>query len=364
MKVLSVVGVRPEFVQAHPVSRRLRMRHEEVLVHTGQHYDTELSDVFFDELDLPEPEYDLEVGSAPQGEQTAAMMAALEPVITREAPDVVLVYGDTNTTLAAAVVTSKLSPGLAHAEAGIRTSGETIPEEVNRVLVDHAADILLAPTKRASQTLEREGITDDVYLTGDVMYDSILEWRARAKAVSTIRGDLDVEYGEYVLATVHRPTNTENPERLSSIVRALTEIPSRVVFTVHPRTRSALNRFGLLQDATENLTVLDPVGYLDFIHLLDGAARVATDSGGVQKQAFFLDIPCVTLRSGTEWTGTVEHGWNVLVDADADRIVAAITRGWRLEEKPNLFGDGTAASAIVAALEEYAATAPEPRGPP
>lgn len=361
MKVLSVVGVRPEFIQAHPVTRRLRVDHEEILVHTGQHYDTELSDVFFDELDLPEPEYDLEVGSGPHGEQTAAMMAALEPVIAREAPDVVLVYGDTNTTLAAALVTSKLSPGLAHVEAGLRTSGESIPEEMNRVLVDHASDILLAPTGHASRTLEREGITDNVYLTGDVMFDSILELRERAGALSTIRADIDVDDGEYVLATVHRPTNTENPERLASIIRAFIELPYRVVFTVHPRTRNALSRFGLLQDASANLTVLDPVGYLDFIHLLDGAARVATDSGGVQKQAFFLDIPCVTLRSGTEWTGTVEHGWNVLADADTDRIVSALSRDWQLEGKPDLFGDGTATSAIVAALEEYAAPATVPR---
>ena len=353
MRILSIVGARPQFVKAFPVSRRLRREHEEVLVHTGQHYDEALSDVFFDELDIPEPDYHLGVGSDTHASQTASMMTALEDVQAAESPDLVLVYGDTNSTLAGALVAAKSEPALAHVEAGLRSDDWEMPEEVNRVLTDHASDLLFAPTEAAVEGLRNEGITDGVHLTGDVMYDAIERARERAVEHSTALADLGVAPGEYVLATVHRARNTDDPERLSTIVSALSDAPLPVVFPAHPRTTDALERHGLLAAANEATILTDPVGYLDFVALLSGAERVATDSGGVQKEAFFVGTPCVTLRETTEWLETVDAGWNVLVGADGDAIRAAIRRPYDPPPKPDLYGDGDAADRIAAVLAEW-----------
>ena len=353
MKVLSVVGARPQFIKAFPVSNALARDHEEVLVHTGQHYDEELSDVFFEELAIPEPDYNLGVGSAPHAEQTAEMMTALDEVVERESPDVVLVYGDTNSTLAGALVASKREPTLAHVEAGLRSHNWEMPEEVNRVLTDHASDLLFVPSERAAGTLRAEGIDDGIAVTGDVMYDAVLRVRDGAAACSSILDTLGLREEAYVLATVHRAANTDSPERLASILDGLASARLPVVLPVHPRTERALREYGLWETANERLRLVDPVGYLDFVRLLDGAERVATDSGGVQKEALYLDTRCVTLRDETEWVETVECGWNVLVGADERAIRSALRVTAELPEKPPLYGDGRAAERLTAALSSH-----------
>ena len=350
MKVLTVVGARPQFVKASAVSRPLRERHEEVLVHTGQHYDEALSGVFFDELDVPEPEYNLGVGSDAHGAQTAAMIRALEPVVGEEDPDVVLTYGDTNSTLAAAVVASKLPLALAHVEAGLRSYRDQMPEETNRVLTDHASDLLFVPSESARENLAAEGVTDGVHVTGDVMYDALLAVRDRLSGPADVLTDASIDAGEYVLATVHRARNTDSPERLEGVLDGLDGAPLPVVAPLHPRTLESLDEYGLRSHAEEVLTIVEPQGYIDFLGLLDGAAAVATDSGGVQKEACFLGTPCVTLREETEWVETVEAGWNTLVGGDPDAIVAALDAPVAPAARADLYGNGEAAERIVELL--------------
>jgi len=350
MHVLSVVGARPQFVKAFPVSRALRRTHDETMVHTGQHYDEELNDVFFEELDLPVPDHHLGVGSDTHAVQTGAMMRGLDELFDDLDPDAVLVYGDTNSTLAGALVAAKRDPLLAHVEAGLRSYDRSMPEEVNRVVTDHAADVLYAPTDGAVANLAAEGVEDRTALVGDVMYDALLAVRDRARERSAIpRGLAD---GEYVLATVHRAGNTDDPDRLAAIVSALADAPRPVVFPAHPRTVRALERIGLLAEARAELELVDPVGYLDFLRLIMGADRVVTDSGGVQKEAFYLDTPCVTVRDETEWEETVAAGWNVLVGADPDAIRRALREQFDTATKPDLYGDGTAADRIVRHLAD------------
>ncbi|WP_135536967.1 MULTISPECIES: non-hydrolyzing UDP-N-acetylglucosamine 2-epimerase [Halostella] len=351
MKVLTVVGARPQFIKAFPVSQALRESHEEVFVHTGQHYDEGLSDIFFEELAIPEPDYHLGVGSASHATQTAEMMTGIESLIDEESPDVVLVYGDTNSTLAAAIVAAKEDVAIAHVEAGLRSENWSMPEEVNRVLTDHASDLLFAPSESAAENLREEGLTAGVHVTGDVMHDAVLHARTRAQDYSSITDDLGVDDGEYVLATVHRAGNTDDPERLEAIMSGLSASPAPVVFPAHPRTVGALEQHGLWETYADEMRLIEPVGYLDFVRLLDGAERVATDSGGVQKEAFYLDTPCVTLRNETEWTETVECGWNVLVGARESDIRTALTQQFAPEENPPLYGDGTAATRILDALD-------------
>jgi UDP-N-acetylglucosamine 2-epimerase (non-hydrolysing) len=346
MQVLSIVGARPQFVKAAAVSRRLREDHRETLVHTGQHYDRALSGVFFDELEIPEPDHDLGVGSASHAEQTAEMMVRIERLIDDAAPDVVLVYGDTNSTLAGALATAKTETPLAHVEAGLRSGDFSMPEEVNRVLTDHASDLLFAPTDAARRQLEREGLSEGVSVPGDVMYDTLLAVRDRLGMVDAV----DVP-DEFVLATVHRAGNTDDRERLAGILDGLERCQHPVVFPAHPRTVEALREFDLWERPTDALELIDPVGYLSFVTLVERARCVATDSGGVQKEAFYLDTPCVTLRDRTEWTETVDAGWNTLVGADPEQISAAIRSAGDLPAKPDLYGNGTAASRIVDTLE-------------
>jgi UDP-N-acetylglucosamine 2-epimerase (non-hydrolysing) len=352
VRVCSVVGARPQFVKAFPVSRRLRADHEEVLIHTGQHYDEALSGVFFEELDIPEPEYNLGVGSGDHAPQTAEMMRLLDEVIAEEAPDAVLVYGDTNSTLAAALVAAKREPALAHVEAGLRSGKWSMPEEVNRVLTDRCSDLLLAPSEGAAATLREGDARGEVVVTGDVMYDAVLAVRDRALGESTPPPIPDLVPGEYVLATVHRAANTDDPDRLAGILDGLAAVDAPVVLPLHPRTEAALDEHGLAERAAAELRLVDPVGYVAFLRLLADAAAVATDSGGVQKEAFYLDTPCVTLRDETEWVETVDSGWNVLVGSDPERIAAVLTDRSPLPPKPELYGGGDAAARTVAALEE------------
>lgn len=351
MKVLSVVGARPQFVKAFPLSRVLREHHEEVLVHTGQHYDEELSGVFFEELNIPEPDHNLGVGSAAHADQTAEMMTGLARLLKEESPDVVLVYGDTNSTLAGALVAAKESPEIAHVEAGLRSHNREMPEETNRVVTDHCSDLLFAPTQAAADNLDDEGLQDRTHRTGDVMYDAILAAKDRALSSSSILSDLGLVDDEYVLATVHRAGNTDDPVRLRSILDGLVATPKPVVFPAHPRTEAALEEVGLLGLAKEELHFIDPVGYLDFVRLLAGAERVATDSGGVQKEAFYLNRPCITLRNETEWVELVDCGWNQLVGADTEAIREALSTAIETPPKPALYGGGHAAEKIVSILD-------------
>jgi UDP-N-acetylglucosamine 2-epimerase (non-hydrolysing) len=349
--VCTVVGARPQFVKAFPVSRALSETTEEVIVHTGQHYDEAMSDVFFEELDIPTPAYNLGVGSDTHAAQTAEMMTGIEEVLAHRDPDVLLVYGDTNSTLAAALVGAKRDLAVAHVEAGLRSNNWEMPEEVNRVVTDHVADVCFAPTAQAVETLATEGITDGVYRTGDVMYDALLAVQDRCEELSDILSTLGYDPGEYVLATVHRARNTDDAGRLGEILTALSETPRPVVLPAHPRTTDALARHGMDPDEFPGVEFVDPVGYLDFVRLLDGANRVATDSGGVQKEAFFLDTPCVTLREETEWVETVGCGWNVLAGADGEIIRRELQRPVDPDSNPEPYGDGTAAMHIAEVIE-------------
>ena len=351
MKVLSVVGARPQFIKCAPVSRELRKMHEEVLVHTGQHYDYLLSEVFFRDLGIPAPDYHLDIGSGSHGVQTGRMLAAIEEVIGKEKPEIVLIYGDTNSTLAGALAAAKVHVPVAHVEAGLRSFDRRMPEEVNRVLTDHCSDLLFCPTATAVANLAAEGVTAGVHLTGDVMVDALQQNLPLAKERSTALIDLGLSPKGYFLATVHRASNTDDPAALRAIMDAFARLDAPVVFPVHPRTRKKFAEYGIAPAA--NVSVVEPLPYFDMLALLSGARAVLTDSGGVQKEAYILEVPCVTLRENTEWVETLEDGWNVLVGADADRIVAeADAAGDARRQHAARFGDGHAAARIAAIIRE------------
>jgi UDP-GlcNAc3NAcA epimerase len=352
MKIVTVVGARPQFVKAAPVSRALRLRHTEVLVHTGQHYDRVLSDLFFEEMDIPRPDHELGVGSGPHGRQTGQMLIGIEEVLLAERPDWVLVYGDTNSTLAGALAAVKLGIPVAHVEAGLRSFNRAMPEEHNRILTDHCADLLLCPTQTAVDLLRDEGVTRGVHLVGDVMYDAALQFADVARQRSTILADLGLTPKSYALATLHRPYNTDDPVRLAEVLAALDALEMPVVFPMHPRTRQRLNSVGNTHHASRNTHHVPPVGYLDMLALEQSAALILTDSGGVQKEAYFFAVPCVTLRPETEWVETVAAGWNRLAWGNAAVVVEAARGPWPTEPPPPVFGDGRAAEGVVAILEE------------
>jgi UDP-N-acetylglucosamine 2-epimerase (non-hydrolysing) len=344
MKIVTIVGARPQFIKCAPVSRALRREHTEVLVHTGQHYDANMSDVFFTELAIPAPEYHLGIGSGPQGEQTGRMLAAIEKVLLREEPDMVLVYGDTNSTLAGALAAVKLHIPVAHVEAGLRSFDRLMPEEINRVVTDHVSDMLFCPTQTAVDNLLAEGITTGVHLTGDVMVDALLYNAGIAEESSTVLEDLGLVEGKYSVATVHRASNTDTEENLRSIVAAFGEIDGPIVFPAHPRTVKYLKEYGLYDNLPENIRLTDPLPYLDMLHLMWHARMILTDSGGVQKEAYILKVPCVTLRENTEWVETLEDRWNVLVGADRKKIVEMARRlAPDAHQQVDLFGDGRSA---------------------
>jgi UDP-GlcNAc3NAcA epimerase len=355
MKIVTVIGARPQFVKAAAVSRALRgvTDIQEVLVHTGQHYDENMSDVFFKELEIPEPRYNLGVGSGPQGQQTGRMLGEIERVLSEEHPDIVVVYGDTNSTLAGALAASKMHIPLAHVEAGLRSFNRAMPEEINRVVTDHVADILFAPTDAGMRNLLREGIDKaKVFLVGDVMYDAAVQV-GNDGAEQTLE-QCGIESGEYVLATIHRAENTDASDRLQHIFAGLKEVARRipVLVPLHPRTRAALQRDGLFQCNDADLRLIAPVGYRDMMHLEHHAALIATDSGGVQKEAFFHRVKCVTLRDETEWVELVQMGWNRLVPPEsAEAVRNGITRSLETEEPADvseeLYGGGWAADRIV-----------------
>jgi UDP-N-acetylglucosamine 2-epimerase (non-hydrolysing)/UDP-GlcNAc3NAcA epimerase len=350
VRVLTVVGNRPQFVKAAAVSSRLRAVATEVLVHTGQHYDDALSRVFFDELGLPRPEHRLELGGGSNTGQTARMLAALEGLLASEGPDVVLVYGDTNSTLAGAVAGAQARVPVAHVEAGMRSYDRSMPEELNRVLTDHASSLLLCSAEAAAATLRAEQVVGEVEVVGDVMVD-VFEMLA-PRADESILENLGVESGGYVLATAHRAGNVDVVERLRALVDVLTAMPVPVVLPLHPRTRTRLEAAGLL-DSLDGVILAPPLGYLEFMGLLVRARAVLTDSGGVQKEAYLAGVPCITLRSTTEWRETVEAGWNVLVDLDVEAARAALERSVPVA-RPPLYGDGRAGERVVDALVRMA----------
>ena len=362
MRIVTVVGARPQFVKAAPVSRAMAAAgHDEIVIHTGQHYDDAMSAAFFRDLEMDQPALNLEVGGGPHGAMTGEMLRRLEPAIAERGPDGVVVYGDTNSTLAGAIVAAKLvldggrRPWLAHVEAGLRSFNRRMPEERNRVVADHLADVCLAPTPAAMANLANEGLDERSELVGDVMVD--------AHAWATAHADTRLpavarDRGRYVLLTLHRAENVDHPERLAAILAGLAvDLP--VIFPVHPRTRAALERARLT--LPPNVTPIEPAGYLEMVALEAGAAAIATDSGGVQKEAYLSGVPCVTLRSETEWVETVEAGWNRVVDADPTALATALADESfmrRDRPRPALFGDGAAAHRIVAALERHDAGAP------
>lgn len=349
MKIVSIVGARPQFIKAAAVSRKLQGRHEEVLVHTGQHYDYEMSGIFFEGLELPKPKASLGVGSGSHGFQTGAMLKAIEDVLLVERPSCVVVYGDTNSTLAGALAASKLSIPIAHVEAGLRSFNRRMPEEINRVMADHLSDLLFCPSETAVSNLAAEGVSQNVHLVGDVMLD-VLNWakeRLGAKQ-SAILERLGLSRQAYLLATVHRSENTDDVAKLSCILSAFNAVDETVVFPVHPRARKIVTEMGFRPEPHVHL--IDPLGYLDMIALVESARLVLTDSGGLQKETYWLGVPCVTLRNETEWVETVEAGWNVLVGSDSDRIVDAVYSFSPPDSHPRLYGDGAAAGRCVELL--------------
>lgn len=346
MKIVSVVGARPQFIKCAPISRVLRRCYEEILVHTGQHYDPEMSDIFFEELNIPKPDYNLGIGSGVQGEQTGKMLMEIEKVLLKENPELVLIYGDTNSTLAGALAASKLWIKVAHVEAGLRSFDRTMPEEINRIVADHVSNILFCPTETAVINLKNEGITEGVHNVGDVMLDALEYNRKIAENKSTILQDLSLSPKEFLLATVHRVSNTDNRQNLSSIIKAFSDSGETIVFPAHPRTRKYFKEYNLWGKIHENIKVIPPVGYLDMLVLESNARRILTDSGGIQKEAYMLGIPCITLRDNTEWVETVDEGWNVLVGADYEKIKQSIKEFKVPHESRRIFGDGKASKKI------------------
>ena len=349
MKIVTVVGARPQFIKAAGMSRELRKRHEEILLNTGQHYDYEMAGIFFDGLEIPLAKYDLGVGSGSHGAQTGAMLKGIEEVLLSERPDWVLVYGDTNSTLSGALAAAKLHIPIGHVEAGLRSYNRRMPEEINRIVADHLSNMLLCPSRTALANLAAEGIVQNVHLIGDVMLD-VLEWaRPRAEAMTPeVLGRLGLRPQQYFLATIHRSENTDDPRRLMSILEALNSLGEPVVFPLHPRTRKAIA--GSDFSFQTHVRITDPFGYLEMMSLSRSARSILTDSGGLQKEAYWLGVPCITLRDETEWVETVESGWNKLVGADSDEIRKAACSFVPPAVHSPLYGDGRAAERLAGLL--------------
>jgi UDP-GlcNAc3NAcA epimerase len=364
IRTVSVVGARPQFVKLSPVSRAMkqaRLQIDDRIVHTGQHYDDSMSKVFFEELDIPPPTVNFGVGSGPQGRQTARMLESIEGYLSEARPDAVIVYGDTNSTLAGALAAAKLHIPVAHVEAGLRSFNRRMPEELNRIATDHLSDILFAPTSTAVENLATEGLRARTLLTGDVMYDAVLFYAEVARSRSRIARDLDIAAGEYGIATIHRAENT-TPDELATLLQAINDAAERfgrIIFPMHPRTTAILQSDLTAWRPAANLVVTGPLGYLDMLALIQGANWVLTDSGGLQKEAFFLNCPCVTLRNETEWVETLQGNANSIAGSDGARLAEKLAdlalRPRRAFDRPTAdtegpFGNGHAAERIVEAV--------------
>lgn len=356
MKILTVIGARPQFIKAAPISSVLRKKHIEILIHTGQHYDSNMSEVFFQELSIPKPDYNLNVGSGGHGYQTGKMLEGIEEIIINEEPDGLLVYGDTNSTLAGSLAASKLNVPVFHIEAGLRSYNRHMPEEQNRILTDHISSLLLCPTQRAVENLVKEGIVSGVHHTGDIMFDAVLQNKNVSQTkysngawISELRklnnGFPYIEENHYYLSTIHRAENTNDVEKLREILTAFELLEKKVIFPLHPRTKKAVAELGM---NLRNVIIIEPVGYLLMLYLTANALMVLTDSGGLQKEAYFLNTPCVTLREETEWIETLENNWNVLCPIKCNEILEKANRNINNLTKTSTqpFGDGNAAETI------------------
>ncbi|EHQ36698.1 non-hydrolyzing UDP-N-acetylglucosamine 2-epimerase [Methanoplanus limicola] len=378
MKIVSIVGARPQFIKCAPVSRELRKEHQEILVHTGQHYDANMSDIFFEQLSIPKPDYNLNIGSGSQGEQTGKMLIEIEKVLIKEQPDMVLVYGDTNSTLAGALAAAKLHIPIAHVEAGLRSFDRTMPEEINRIMTDHLSDLLFCPTQTAVDNLKNEGITKGVHLTGDVMVDALQYNLKIAEEKSTILERLNLiddnsnKISKYYVATVHRPSNTDSKENLTNIIEAFIEIANsedaQIIFPAHPRTVKCLREYGLYEIISNKnqykpgkIVLIDPLPYLDMLLLMSNAKMIFTDSGGIQKEAYILNVPCVTLRDNTEWVETLQDGMNILTGAGKIKIILAILKYEQIKnnqvfnnlQNTGRFGNGDSSELIVSEISIF-----------
>ncbi len=357
MKIITIIGARPQFIKASAFSKKvLAQNHiQEILVHTGQHYDENMSTIFFEEMQIPRPHYHLQIGSGNHGSQTGKMMEKIEEIVLTEKPDALLVYGDTNSTLAGALVASKLHVPIAHIEAGLRSFNKKMPEEVNRVLTDHISDWLFVPTKSATKNLLNEGIKNDkIFEVGDIMYDVAKLYANIAEKQSQIIHQLSIEIKSYILVTIHRAENTDNPQRLKNIFESLQILSQKhtIILPLHPRTKKYVQELGI---STQNLQIIEPVGYLDMIQLEKNALLILTDSGGVQKEAFFYGVPCVTLRDETEWIELVENNYNALtpptsVDLICENVAQMLSKPYPIIK--NLYGEGNTADKIIDILSK------------
>jgi UDP-GlcNAc3NAcA epimerase len=350
--VLSVVGNRPQYIKAAIVSRAVRRVADEVLLDTGQHYDHELAGVFYDELDLPRPDIELGVGSDSHARQTAAMLTGIADAVASVVPRLVLVYGDTNSTLAGALAAAKLHVPVAHVEAGLRSFDRRMPEEINRVLTDHLSSLLFCPTDTAVANLAAEGIVAGVEQVGDVMNDLAMA-TLTADREQAVLSRFGVSPGDYVLATAHRPATTDEPAQLEAVLLALGGRDETVIFPAHPRTAASIDRFGLAALVTPNIRLVEPVGYSESLALVKNARVVATDSGGLQKEAYFFSVPCATMRDTSEWVETIESGWNILVGTDREALAAALASPPRGAQHPAFYGRGDAGERLAVALARF-----------
>jgi len=329
MKILSVVGARPQFIKLGPLSRELRKKHQEIILHTGQHYDHSMSDLFFDQLEIPKPDINLDIGSGSQGAQTGRMLEGIESSMQEQRPDVMVCFGDTNSTLAACLAAAKLEIPSVHIEAGLRSFNRSMPEEINRVVADHTSDLLFAPTEVAMQHLKNEGLETRAVLTGDIMVDSVAFVQQKINSKSA-------REKEYLLVTLHRPYNVDDPEKLKKLFTLLSEVKQQIVFPVHPRTRNILKKHSI--QVPKNMEIIDPQGYIEFQGMLKNCSKVVTDSGGLQKEAYIAGKPCITLRPETEWVETVDAGWNILLDINDPDLVNKIQNFNPNGKKPDLYG--------------------------
>ncbi|MCB5230872.1 MAG: UDP-N-acetylglucosamine 2-epimerase (non-hydrolyzing) [Candidatus Cloacimonas sp.] len=355
MKIASIVGARPQFVKLAPFSKKIREKNHEIIIHTGQHYDVNMSASFFKELDIPNPDYHLEIGSDTHAKQTGKMLAELEDVFVKEQPELVVVFGDTNSTLAGALAAAKLHIPILHIEAGLRSFNRRMPEEINRVATDHISSFLYAPTEAAMINLSKEGLEDISYLTGDIMVDSLKLALEKSKGRELVNEKMGLNKEEYYLLTLHRPQNVDNYEYLSNLLKKMNKLDLPVIFPVHPRTRKILRDYApnTLDETYPAIRFIEPVGYLDFINLQANSKAVVTDSGGIQKEAYILKRPCVTVRTETEWIETVNSGWNKLLAPDSEDFIEQIIEHRPLNEYHDLFGQNVAAkmSEIIDSME-------------
>lgn len=351
-KIISIIGARPQFIKAAPLSKELRKYFKEVLIHTGQHFDYKMSDIFFKGLDLPEPDYNLGINSLSHGKMTGAMLGEIEDILIRENPEAVIIYGDTNSTLAGSLAAVKLQIPIAHIEAGLRSYNRKMPEEINRVLSDQISKWLFVPSLVAKNNLEREGVREGIYIVGDIMYDAVLHNINKALSYSNILLNLNLEKNNYLVATIHRQENTDDETRLKKIIEIFSLVDKKIIIPLHPRTKKKIEDFHL--NFSDNVIVIDPLGYLDMLNIMQNAYVIITDSGGIQKEAYYLNAPCITLRDESEWVETVDVGWNFIVGVNQDKFISAYSSCTAVREQkhPELYGDGKTAEKIVDILKK------------